>query len=514
MVTAAVEEALVQRLPLVLTRDEPADRRAAVLREGGVASVLAVPAGVGAELLGVLVVERVSPTSWADGVLGLARAIADILAGALARCQAERSARRADDRYRRLLQTSAEGVCLLDADGTICFANPAFVTLVGGGASSLEGTAILRYLGGRDPAGTAARLLHESGRFEIEMQRLDGVHRWVSCSTSALHEDVDGAHALIMLTDISIRRAAEAALRNSEARFRALVRSSSDVIVVTDHTGMIAYVSPSVSEVLGYEAGALQGTSPLALVHPDDLPEVQGKAQALWDARSGSLVVRCRVATADGRYRSMEAALTNLIDDDAVSGITITARDISEQLALQATLTFDATHDPVTGLPNRRVFNDHLASELRSNAEGLALLFADLDGFKAVNDTHGHDTGDELLRLVVARLQRAVRDGDVVVRYGGDEFAVLCPGLTTREGVEAVAARIVGALQAPFRAGGADVRVGVSIGIAVAPPGDREAATGSSRATARALVADADAALYDAKRQGDGWSFSGGADRG
>jgi diguanylate cyclase (GGDEF)-like protein len=155
------------------------------------------------------------------------------------------------------------------------------------------------------------------------------------------------------------------------------------------------------------------------------------------------------------------------MDNPALAGVVINARDISENRAFQERLEFEAQHDALTGLPNRRRMQDVLGASLRDDA--VAVLFVDLDGFKQVNDAHGHEAGDELLRQVAARLSACVQEDDVLSRAGGDEFVVLMPGVLDPGAVEATSARIRTAVEAPFVIDGIEVRIGASVGVHLAP---------------------------------------------
>jgi diguanylate cyclase (GGDEF)-like protein len=202
--------------------------------------------------------------------------------------------------------------------------------------------------------------------------------------------------------------------------------------------------------------------------------------------------LECRVRPAGGEYRWFEFTASNQMHNPALNGVVINARDISENRAFQDRLAHEAQHDALTGLPNRRRMQDALGTSLRADAVGV--LFVDLDGFKPVNDAHGHEAGDELLRQVAARLTACVRENDVLARVGGDEFVVLMPGVPGPADADAMCLRIRQAIEMPFRIDGHEVLIGASVGIHLAAPADDPD---------EALRA-ADHAMYAVKKSGGG----------
>jgi diguanylate cyclase (GGDEF)-like protein len=190
----------------------------------------------------------------------------------------------------------------------------------------------------------------------------------------------------------------------------------------------------------------------------------------------------------------LELRLTNLLHEPAVRGIVVNLHDVSARRQVQDELEHRASTDALTGLPNRTVLLEQLAHVLTLGpTPEVAVVYCDLDGFKAVNDRFGHDEGDRLLVVVAARLAASVRNHDLVARLGGDEFAVLVQGPSSRARAEAIATRIVEALRIPLAVGGASVPVSVSVGVACRS-GQVE--------TPSALLRSADAAMYRAKRAG------------
>jgi diguanylate cyclase (GGDEF)-like protein/PAS domain S-box-containing protein len=285
------------------------------------------------------------------------------------------------------------------------------------------------------------------------------------------------------------------ALRESEERFRALTEQSSDIILIADPSGNIEYASPSVHTTLGFQVDSLVGTNMTDLVHPDEIGEAMSigtRPVAHYEAP----IVEVRLRHADGKWRHFECVVRNLIEHKHIGGIVYNARDITERKYAQEELLFNATHDTLTGLPNRAFFFGRLQSVVdrlkRHPEQAAAVLFIDIDDFKVVNDCYGHATGDILLQEASDRLRACVRGDGTVARMGGDEFTILVEEVTDPSDAIRVADRIQSSLVRPFRVGELEVVKSASIGIALTSPGT----------SAEALLQNADIAMYRAKSQG------------
>jgi diguanylate cyclase (GGDEF)-like protein/PAS domain S-box-containing protein len=288
------------------------------------------------------------------------------------------------------------------------------------------------------------------------------------------------------------------AARN-ERRFQSMVQYSSDLITLLGTDLRVTYQSPAVKEMLGRSPEEFLGMSLENLVHPDEVSIAQSQvAKVLRGGLASTSTCELRMAHRDGQWRTLNVVITNLFDEADVGSIVLNSRDVTDRRLLEQELNHQAFHDTLTGLANRALFVDRLSHAMDRDGRQdnpVAVLFLDLDDFKAVNDSFGHPVGDDLLVEVAKRIRSATRPSDTVARFGGDEFAVLVESGTMPEAAYVVAERIIEALTAPFRIFASDIVVRASIGIAIAQ---------QPHETTDDLLRDADLAMYVAKRNGKG----------
>ena len=288
--------------------------------------------------------------------------------------------------------------------------------------------------------------------------------------------------------------------RQSEARFASLVQNSSDVVTVLDVDSTLRWVSPSSERVLGYRPADLEGTKLTTIVHPEDKAQV---LQFLMEATNSddphTGLTEFRLRHREDFWLQVESVRTNLLHDVNVRGLVLNTRDVSERKAFEEQLKHHAFHDVVTGLANRALFKDRIEHALaRGEREDkpVSVLLMDIDDFKTINDSLGHEAGDRMLAEVGDRVKNTLRAADTAARLGGDEFAVLLEDGGEGLGAADVAVRILRSLDAPFFLEGKEVFVRASIGIAMA---DRLADVDLG---AEELLRNADVAMYMAKESG------------
>jgi len=297
--------------------------------------------------------------------------------------------------------------------------------------------------------------------------------------------------------DITERKRAERQLRESERRFRDFAEAAGEYVWEIDVDGRFTYVSRRVEQVTGYSPEELLGRTPVEFMPAGEGERVRDVFAEAARARESFRNLEHRTMSRTGSQVWQLVSGVPIVDSEGrLLGYRGTALDITERKQSEARISELATRDPLTNLPNRLLLSDRLARGIASvQREGgsLAVMFIDLDHFKRINDTHGHEVGDGLLREVAKRIGGLLRKGDTLARLGGDEFVVVLEGLKTAEDAGQVAQKVINLLSQPCEVAGHTLNTAGSIGIAIFPTDGTDSAT---------LMRHADTAMYVAKSSG------------
>ncbi|MBI4748512.1 MAG: diguanylate cyclase [Acidobacteria bacterium] len=315
----------------------------------------------------------------------------------------------------------------------------------------------------------------------------------------ASQKDAFNQHYLSWLEALATRIAIALLISIDRLQLRlqsAALESAANAIIITNESGNIEWVNAAFTKFSGYTAAEVAGKNPRILrseEHPRAFFEKFWETLMSGQVWHGELINRRKDGTL---YTVRQTVIPLLNQHNAITHFVAVQEDITQQREEEARMVKMAYYDPLTNLPNRTLFQDRLRHALlqgHRNDWRVGVLFVDLDRFKRINDTLGHDAGDQLITEVARRLSTSVRRSDSVARLGGDEFTVILPDLQTAEGALIVAEKIISALSEPILLKGHQVHITASVGIALFP---------DHAADADGLVTRADIAMYEAKQRG------------
>jgi diguanylate cyclase (GGDEF)-like protein/PAS domain S-box-containing protein len=404
-------------------------------------------------------------------------------------------------RFRALVQRSSDVAFIFDPDGVIMYASPA-VARLGYRSEDLVGTIGWDLVHPDDfPVGIATLVgaldRGEMGWCEWRIRTSTGDWRWVEETVINLADEPAVGGVVANLRDITDRRLAEEQRREAERRYVDGFEKSAFGLALLDLEFAFSSVNPALEALLGRDAGALLGHGLGEFVHPDETGAArQGMHRLLGNDTSPFYRAEHRMVRPDGVAMWVVLDMTLVRDvGNRPAYLFAQVADMTDRKRAEEALAHQALHDDLTNLPNRLLLVDRLTQSL-ARAErtdtNVAVLFLDLDRFKLVNDTLGHEAGDHLLVEVSDRLSRAMRVSDTVARFGGDEFVLVCEDVADADDARELATRALAVLEDPIVVSGRELYATGSIGVAV----------GHARSSAEQLLRDADAAMYRAKDLG------------
>lgn len=423
--------------------------------------------------------------------------------GAMAVAQKIRLLRRMRDNerlYRQIAEAATDGIVAIGAHGRIVYANAAAERIFGYAGGELRGLELaalmperLQRAHRRDLVAylSVSRSNAPRGRIELSGLRKDGREITLEISFGESRRS-DGKLFIGVIRDVTERELVE----ESRHWLASIVESSNDAIIGKTLGGVVLSWNRAAEHIYGYTAAEIVGRS-ISMVVP---PEYMDEMREILDAVShGKQIMHHETERVRKDGARIHISLTiSPISDEAgtIFGASAISRDITERKQTDERLRFLAQHDALTGLPNRMLCYDRIGQAIlraRRDREQVAILFLDLDGFKPINDSLGHEIGDELLRTVARRLQQCLREGDTVARLGGDEFVICLPALRDGTAAGTIADKVLESLCAPVVIGESQLQVTCSIGISLYP---------RDGADTQMLLRAADIAMYQAKSAG------------
>lgn len=477
--------------------------------------------------LGTLCAIDTQPRQLSDGEIGAMMDLARMVERDIRQRWVAREARQVNEDERRarslvethfatIFQKAATGKALVDLQGRFTEVNARLCALTGFSRAELLNRTFADITFTEDlETGLglhrdALAGLGDTYFLEKRYVRADGSLVWVEVSV-ALVRDGAGAplHCILDILDIDQRKQDEALLKDHHAelerrvsvRTREVMNSRATLQAITDNLPILIshvdrdlrylFLNDVYRQIFGVVPAELLGRSVKDVLSPALYEQLEPYFKR---ALAGERVVNDHVLYQADTNRVWAASYIPDIRDGEVQGFYVMSQDVTERKQVERALRDKAMRDPLTGLPNRRALNEMLLESAGSDQARFAVFFLDLDGFKQVNDAHGHDVGDELLRAVALRLQKALRRDDFVCRLAGDEFVLVARGVADSKVAERIAHSVCVALGAPFELEGALVNVGVSVGVAL-QAGALDRPVGD-------LLSEADAAMYEVKRRG------------
>jgi len=421
----------------------------------------------------------------------------------------------------RLCEFSPLGICLSDSTGHCRYANTAYLAITGLLHEQAQGARWIGSLHPDDRERTRIRWLNairgsQPFQAEVRVQRPDGSIVWVRLHASTERGGDESGAILLLVEDITDRKAAESVLRRAEEalfaekeRAQVTLDSIGDAVLVTDLAGTVTYLNLEAESLTGWSRDEAVG-QPLSKVFRiidgtsrEIAPNPAHRAIA--EDRTVELAIGCVLISRDGAELGIEDSAAPIHDrDGAVTGAVIVFHDVLRSRLMSDRMAHLARHDHLTGLANPVLLKerlDQVARLARRHRKHAAVLFIDLNRFKEINDVHGHNCGDEILRAVADRLVGCVRESDTVCRRGGDEFVILLMEIESRRDAAHVAEKVLAAISAEQVIDGHAVRVSASIGISLYPDDSDDVDT---------VMRRADLAMYQAKAIGQhSYRFAG-----